>query len=70
MNLFVEFERVRQEAIGDLVELVHDTEARLGLTGCCTDCDGHGRDPGSPDTGGRCWSCYGTGHPHSYRERC
>lgn len=32
--------------------------------GCCTDCDGFGVDASSPETGGRCWSCYGTGHVH------
>ncbi len=32
--------------------------------GCCTDCDGFGVDESSPETGGRCWSCYGTGHVH------
>lgn len=31
--------------------------------GCCPSCDGRG---GAYDesTGGRCWDCQGTGHPH------
>lgn len=29
----------------------------------CCGCD-NGRDASSPETGGRCWDCYGTGHVH------
>ena len=32
--------------------------------GCCSSCDGSGSDASAPETGGRCWDCYGTGHLH------
>jgi hypothetical protein len=32
--------------------------------GCCGHCDGFGSDPSAPETGGLCWDCRGTGHPH------
>lgn len=32
--------------------------------GCCGHCDGEGGDPSAPETGGLCWDCRGTGHPH------
>lgn len=35
-----------------------------GTEGCCGACDGRGRDMGAPETGGLCWDCQGTGHPH------
>lgn len=35
----------------------------IGNLGCCPTCKGTGND-GSPDTGGQCWDCRGTGHCH------
>lgn len=32
--------------------------------GCCTACGGTGKDVTAPETGGQCWDCRGTGHPH------
>jgi hypothetical protein len=34
------------------------------LPGCCTSCGGLGVTSDAPETGGRCWDCKGTGHPH------
>lgn len=36
-----------------------------GREGCCGACDGRGRDASAPETGGQCWDCHGTGHPHA-----
>lgn len=33
--------------------------------GCCGHCDGYGGDASAPETGGMCWDCRGTGHPHT-----
>lgn len=38
--------------------------------GCCGACAGEGTDPWAPETGGRCWDCYATGHCHDPAERC
>jgi hypothetical protein len=35
-----------------------------GREGCCGACDGRGHDISAPETGGLCWDCRGTGHPH------
>lgn len=37
--------------------------------GCCGNCDGEGSDASAPETGGLCWDCQGTGHPHAGRCR-
>lgn len=39
-----------------------DQLARL-LPGCCPMCGGGGAS-GEESTGGKCWDCQGTGHPH------
>lgn len=41
---------------------------RFHLRPCCPTCDG-GVDISSPETDGRCWDCYGTGHTHPVRQR-
>jgi len=33
------------------------------MTGCCDSCRGTGCS-GDVETGGVCWDCQGTGHPH------
>lgn len=37
---------------------------RFHRKGCCSNCGGTGVDASSPETNGRCWDCYGTGHTH------
>lgn len=39
-------------------------------TGCCGRCGGTGRDDTGPETGGWCWDCQGTGHPHVETAPC
>jgi hypothetical protein len=57
---------------GALAGVTPGLRARLKVLrrGCCTTCDGYGRDMAAPETGGRCWDCYGTGHCHDARQRC
>lgn len=38
--------------------------------GCCSACGGTGTDIASPETNGRCWDCYGTGHTHQPETSC
>lgn len=38
--------------------------------GCCSACNGTGIDIASPETNGRCWDCYGTGHAHKPEKDC
>lgn len=35
--------------------------------GCCHTCDGKGTS-NDPQTSGKCWDCYGTGHTHELEE--
>jgi hypothetical protein len=34
------------------------------IPGCCPRCHGTGGDAWDESTGGRCWDCQATGHPH------
>lgn len=34
------------------------------IPGCCDRCHGTGGDVWDESTGGLCWDCQGTGHPH------
>jgi len=38
--------------------------------GCCSACNGTGIDIASPETNGKCWDCYGTGHTHMPEVSC
>jgi hypothetical protein len=42
---------------------------RLHDIGCCTSCIGTGYSGDEAVPGGKCWDCYGTGHPHAGRCR-
>lgn len=39
------------------------------MAGCCTACKGSGVS-GDIETNGKCWDCYGTGHPHPPTFEC
>lgn len=56
-------ERLKQKFRAVVREQRIDDEGRP-MPGCCDDCDGKGTSP-DPVTNGQCWTCRGTGHPHT-----
>lgn len=49
---------------GEAIAINGQRFVRKATEGCCTACGGTGTGMSSPESNGKCWDCFGTGHEH------